>query len=76
MILGDELEGVGWSRGSDAHGHEDIAVLVLGVGVFGAHLAGGLGVSEFEADFAFVAERLEEVQDVTELKPTTMGSPE
>jgi hypothetical protein len=36
---------------SDAHGHEDVAVFVF-VRVFGAHLAGGLGVLELEADFA------------------------
>ena len=51
-------------RSSNAHGHQHVAVLVFGVGVFGAHLAGGLGVLEFEADFAFVAERLEEIEDV------------
>jgi len=49
---------------SDAHGHEDVTVFVLGVGVFGAHLAGGLAVFEFESYFAFVAEGLEEVEHV------------
>src|ERR1700683_3606963 len=46
---------------SDAHGHQDVAVLVLGVGIFGAHLAGGLRVLELEAHLAGVVEGLEEV---------------
>ena len=50
---------------SDAHGHEDVAVSVtVFVGVFGAHLAGGLGVLELQADFAGVADGLEEVDQV------------
>ncbi len=52
----------GWV--SDAHRHEHVAVLVLGIGVLGAHLAGGLRVLELEAHFAFVAEGFEEVDDV------------
>src|ERR1035437_4414326 len=35
---------------SDAHGHDDVAVLVV-VAFGGAELAGGLGVFEFQADF-------------------------
>ena len=31
---------------SDAHGHQDVAVPVLGVGVFGAHLAGELAAGQ------------------------------
>jgi hypothetical protein len=52
------------TESSDAHRHQDVAVLVLGVGIFGAHLAGGLRVLELEANFAFVAERLKKVEDV------------
>jgi len=51
-------------RSSDAHGHQDVAVFVFGFWVFGAHLAGGLAVFEFEADFAFVTEGFEEVDHV------------
>ncbi len=51
-------------RSSDAHGHEDVAVLDVFVAVFGAHLAGGLGVLELEADFAGVADGFEEVDEV------------
>ena len=62
--------GGGWQRrigvvvGSDPHGHQDVAGRVFGVGVFGAHLAGGLRVLELEADLAFVSQSLEEVEDV------------
>ena len=52
-------------RPSDPHGHDDVAVFVFVVGgIFGAHLAGGLRVFEFEADFAGVADGLEEVEHV------------
>ena len=49
---------------SDAHGHENVAVAEVFVAVLGAHLAGGLGVLELEADFAGVADGLEEVDQV------------
>ena len=52
------------AQNSDAHGHEDVAVFDVFVGVFGAHLAGGLGVLELEADFALNAGRAEEVDQV------------
>ena len=55
---------IGDRKLSDAHGHEDVAVLDVFVGVFGAHLAGGLGVLELQADFAGVADGLEEVDQV------------
>ena len=38
-------------QNSDPHGHNDVAVFVV-VAFGGAELAGGLGVFEFEADFA------------------------
>jgi hypothetical protein len=37
------------AQDSDAHGHEDVAVLYVLGAVFGAHLAGGLGVLELQA---------------------------
>jgi len=44
-------------------------------GVFGAHLAGGLGVLELQANFAGGADGLEEVDQVLAVeRPTTMGS--
>ena len=43
-------------RWSDAHGHQDVAVFVFGFRVFGAHLACGLAVFEFQPDFAGIAE--------------------
>ena len=49
---------------SNAHGHEDVAVFDVFVGVFGTHLAGGLGVLEFETDFALNAGGAEEVDQV------------
>ncbi len=49
---------------SDSHRHEDVPGLELGIGIFGAHLAGRLRVFELEPNFAFVAQRLEEVDDV------------
>src|ERR1039458_3465574 len=52
------------ARRSNSHWHEDVAVLVLGVGILGAHLAGGLGILELQADFALVAEGFEEVENV------------
>src|SRR5208283_2279867 len=47
-----------------AHGHEDVAVLDVFGAVFGAHLAGGLGVLELQADLAGGADGLEEVDEV------------
>ena len=58
---------------SDAHGHEDVAVLVLGIGVFGAHLAGRLGVFELEPHFALVVEGFEEVEDVDRVESYDNG---
>ena len=49
-----------WS--SDAHGHDDVAVLVI-VAFGGAELAGGLGIFQFEADFVS-AGGFEEVDQV------------
>src|SRR6185312_16972550 len=49
---------------SDPHGHEDVAVLDVVGGVFGAHLAGGLGVLELQAHLAGVAGGFEEVDEV------------
>ena len=46
------------------HGHQHIAVLVLGFGILWAHLAGGLRVLEFEPHLACVIERLQEVENV------------
>jgi len=46
------------AKESDAHGHEDVAVLDVFGGVFWAHLAGGLGVLELQADLAGVADGL------------------
>jgi len=40
---------------SDAHGHDDVTVLVIFLAVFGAHVVGRLGIFEFEAEFAGVA---------------------
>ena len=45
---------VGRSPTSDAHGHQDVAGLVFGFGVFGADLAGALRILELEAHFAVV----------------------
>jgi hypothetical protein len=39
------------STASNPHGHDDVAVFVV-VAFGGAELAGGLGVFQFEADFA------------------------
>src|SRR5208283_5955688 len=52
------------AKESDAHGHEDVAVLDVFGAVFGAHLAGGLGVLELQADLAGGADGLEEVDEV------------
>src|SRR4051812_44012529 len=49
---------------SNTHGHDDVAVFVVVAGVFGAHLARGLGVLELEADLAGVADGFEEVEHV------------
>ena len=51
-------------KASDPHGHQDVAVLHVLVGVFGAHLAGGLRVLELQAHFAGVADGLQEVDQV------------
>ena len=59
--------------GSDAHGHEDVAVFDVVVGVFGAHLAGGLGVLELEADLAGVADGFEEVEQVLAVEADDQG---
>src|SRR5215470_76095 len=52
---------------SDPHGHDDVAVLVVVAGVFRAELASGLGVLEFQADFAGVS-GLEEIEQVLRIK--------
>jgi len=48
----------------DPHRHQNVAVLVLGFGVFGAELAGGLRVLELQPDLAFVAARLQKLKNV------------
>ena len=58
---------------SDAHGHQDVAVLVLCVGIFGAHLACGLAIFEFESYFAFVAHGFEEVEHVAGVEADHQG---
>ena len=55
---------MGNNRSSNAHGHDDVAVFVFVGAVFGADLACGLRVLEFETDFAFVADGFEEIDQV------------
>ena len=65
-------EVIEWPRGkrshkritSDAHRHQHVAVLVLGVWIFGPHLAGRLRVLELQPNLARIVERLEEVENV------------
>src|SRR5579864_3846014 len=52
---------------SDPHGHDDVPVLVIVPGVFGAELAGGLGILELQADLAGISS-LEEIQQVLRIK--------
>ena len=49
---------------SDPHRHQHIPVLILGIRVFGPHLACGLRVLELQPHLALVAERFEEVENV------------
>ena len=53
-----------WPAISDTHGHDDVAVFEVVGGIFGAHLAGGLGVLELKADLTGIAGGLEEVNEV------------
>ena len=64
---------VGGRLRSDPHRHQNVAVFVFGVGILGAHLAGGLRILELETDLALVPESLEEVEDVDGVKADDDG---
>src|SRR4051794_40370451 len=49
---------------SDPHRHQHVLGAVFSLGIFRAKLAGGLGVFEFQAHLAFVAQGLQEIKNV------------
>ena len=49
---------------SNPHGHNDVAILEVVLGVFGTDLAGGLGVFEFQPDLADFSDGPQEIDHV------------
>ncbi len=63
------FEGLTASKRSDAHRHQDVAVLHIFVRVLGTHLSSALGVFELQPDLAGVANRLQKIDQVLAVEP-------